>query len=215
MPSPAPGRGPRLRAVIWDYDGTLVDTRSTDEESVRRLVAAEPTLASGVAAFWATEGMPIDERLEEAWPGRGVALLRAFELDDMPAVHAGIRDVLVGLRSRRLLLAVVSSRREAPLRRGLRATGLDAYTGAVVIGLESVSAAKPDPEGLLLAVSRLEVEPAEAAYVGDRLGDMEAARAAGMAGWMATWGHAEPMHVPPGARAMASPGDVLRAVADG
>lgn len=181
-------------AVVWDYDGTLVDTRAADEAAVAALVTHEPALAGGVPRFWETEGRPITERLELAWPGRGHDLVARFDEGDLPGVFPGVRRVLSALRRRGLGLAVVSSRRCEPLRRGLLVTRLhDCF--AAIIGLESVTVCKPDPEGLHLALSALGVSPARAVYVGDRDSDLEAAGRAGMSGWQATWGHPMPPHV--------------------
>lgn len=179
---------PAFDAVVWDYDGTLVDTRSADEAAVAALLAADPAAAQGVPDFWASEGRPIRERVELAWPGRAPEVLAHFDRGIVPRVFPGVRRALAQLRRRGIRLAVVSSRRLEPLHRGLDACRLSGAFTAVV-GLESVSAPKPDPEGLLLALAALAVPPGRAVYVGDRLIDMEAARRSGTTGWLATWGH--------------------------
>ena len=173
-------------AVVWDYDGTLVDTRSTDEAAVAHLVARDPSLAAAVEHFWSTEGRPIIERIEDAWPGRLEELLPLFDGDEPPRIFPGIRPVLRELRRREMPLAVVSSRRLRPLLRGLAASRLRPFF-EVIVGLDTVHAPKPDPEGLLLALERIGVPPSRAVVVGDRDVDLEAARRAGATGWRATW----------------------------
>ena len=59
----------------------------------------------------------------------------------------------------------------------------------MIIGLEDVTHAKPDPEPLLTALSRLGVEPAQAVYVGDTDIDMKTAAAAGVRGIGVTTGN--------------------------
>lgn len=175
-----------IAAVVFDYDGTLVDTRAADEAAVAELVARDPAAAAGVATFWALEGRPIVERLERAWPGRAAELLPCFDRRVVPRVLPGVAAVVAELRRRGLRLAVVSSRRCHPLRWGLAASGLgDLFD--VVVGLEDVRSPKPDPEGLLLACRRLEVVPAAAVYVGDSEVDVEAGRRAGMTTYRAAW----------------------------
>ena len=183
-PRPRPARP--FDAVVWDYDGTLVDTRSTDEAAVEAALARGQITADGVATFWATEGKPIIERLELAWPGRAGEVLPLFDGDQAPLVFAGVRPLLRELRRRRMPLGVCSSRRIGPLLRGLASSRLRQYF-EVVVGLETVHAPKPDPEGLLLALERLGVPPSRAVVVGDRDVDLEAARRAGATGWRATW----------------------------
>lgn len=202
IPTPRP-----FDAVVWDYDGTLVDTRAGDEAAVAALLATDPGLSPGVTAFWESEGRPIAERLELAWPGRGAAVLDLFDQFDVPRVHAGVRRTLAALGRRRLGLAVVSSRRVEPLLRGLAQTRLAARFAAVV-GLESVDICKPDPEGLHQALATLGVAPSRAVYIGDRDVDMEAARRAGMTGWLATWGYAQPLYHA-AAVTLARPDDVV------
>jgi pyrophosphatase PpaX len=179
-------RGRPFDAVVWDYDGTLVDTRSTDHAVVANLVARDPEAAAGVELFWSTEGRPIVERIEQAWPGRRDQLLPLFDGGEPPRIFPGIRPVLRELRRREMPLAVVSSRRLGPLLRGLASSRLRPNF-EVVVGLDTVHAPKPDPEGLLLALERMGVTPSRAVVVGDRDVDLEAARRAGATGWRAAW----------------------------
>lgn len=177
-----------ITAVVWDYDGTLVNTRSSDEAAVADLLRADPSAAAGVDAFWSTEGRPIQERLELAWPGRGADVLALFDREQRPQVYPGVRRTLEKLRERGTGQAVVSSRRLGPLERGLRSCGLAAFF-EVIVGLDSVLAPKPDPEGLLLALRSLQAPPQRAIYVGDRDVDLEAGRRAAMTVWHAVWSH--------------------------
>eukprot|EP00546_Thalassionema_frauenfeldii_P008336 CAMPEP_0178918518 /NCGR_PEP_ID=MMETSP0786-20121207/13872_1 /TAXON_ID=186022 /ORGANISM="Thalassionema frauenfeldii, Strain CCMP 1798" /LENGTH=263 /DNA_ID=CAMNT_0020592239 /DNA_START=161 /DNA_END=952 /DNA_ORIENTATION=- len=55
-------------------------------------------------------------------------------------------------------------------------------------GADSVPAAKPNPDGLLVSAKELNVEPKDCIYVGDAIGDGKAARAAGMMSIGVTWG---------------------------
>lgn len=194
-------------AVVWDYDGTLVDTRTGDEAAVAALVAADPTLIPGVRVFWESEGRPITERLELAWPERAGAILELFDQHDIPKVHPGVRRALTALRRAGLSQAVVSSRRLEPLRRGLAQTRL-ASLFATVVGLESVAVCKPDPEGLHRALAVLGVAPSRAVFVGDRDVDMEAASRAAMTGWLATWGYPATLQ-PPAVAVLAHPDEVV------
>jgi pyrophosphatase PpaX len=202
---------PPFDAVIWDYDGTLVDTRGADEAAVAELLAHDPGAAAGAEVFWAAEGRPIIERLELAWPGRAEEILPLFDRRISPITFRGIPRVLTELGRRRLRLAVVSSRRLEPLEWGLQACGLRSHFETVV-GLDCVSHPKPDPEGLLLAARRLGVRTSRAVYIGDRDVDVDAGRHCGMTVWRAIWS------LPPGAgatsgpREVASPAEVLARV---
>ena len=200
---------PPFDAVIWDYDGTLVDTRGADEAAVAELLAGDPGAAAGAELFWAAEGRPIVERLELAWPGRAEEVLPLFDRRISPITFRGIPRVLTSLGRRRLRLAVVSSRRLEPLEWGLAACGLRTHFETVV-GLDCVSRPKPDPEGLLLAASRLGVLPSRAVYIGDRDVDVDAGRHCGMTVWRAIWGMpAAGGSASVGPRELTSPAEVL------
>ncbi len=186
LPSSQPLPDAAVDAVIWDYDGTLVNTRFADEAAVAELIRRDPAAAAGAELFWATEGQPIIQRLELAWPGRSREILPLFDQRVRPRRHRGVGIVLDELRARGMPMAVVSSRRREPLQWGLQASGLRPYFDAV-IGLEDVGEPKPDPEGLLLAARRLGILPSRGVYVGDSDVDVEAGHRAGMTAWRAAW----------------------------
>lgn len=204
---PASAR-PQIAAVVWDYDGTLVATRFADEAAVAELIRRDPSSAAGAEVFWATEGQPIIERLELAWPGRAAEVLPLFDQRVRPHLHRGVRGVLEELRRRRMPMAVVSSRRREPLEWGLAACGLRPFFD-VVVGLEDVAAPKPDPEGLLAATRRLGVPPSHAVYVGDSEVDVEAGRRAGTTPWRAAWAAPPERDAPRGPFLLLHPGEVL------
>jgi pyrophosphatase PpaX len=186
---------PSIDTVVWDYDGTLVNTRFADEAAVAELLRRDPTAAAGAEVFWATEGQPIIQRLELAWPGRAQEVLPLFDQRLRPRLHRGVTPVLDELRHRGLPMAVVSSRRREPLEWGLSACGLRRYFQSV-IGLEDVAQPKPDPEGLLKAVRGVGATPARSVYVGDSEVDVEAGHRAGMTAWRAAWAAPPPADAP-------------------
>src|SRR5690606_37241770 len=92
-------------------------------------------------------------------------------------VYPGIPEVLASLRQRRHPVGVVTGKS----RRSGEITLARAQLGPfdVVVLDDDVSAPKPDPEGILLALQHLRADPEHALYVGDSIGDVLAARAAG------------------------------------
>lgn len=185
--NPPPLRRPRIRAVIWDYDGTLVATRPQDERAVAGWVAGDVARVAGAEVFWQLEGMPLRQRLEIAWPGHCPELVSLFDGPEPPEVYPGIVSVVRRLWVQGIPMGVVSSRMRASLERGLRAVGLrDACD--VVLGCDSVRHPKPDPEGLLRAAAALGATPDACVFVGDTDTDVLAGRSAGVLAWRATWG---------------------------
>jgi HAD superfamily hydrolase (TIGR01509 family) len=198
----------RAGTVVWDYDGTLVATRFADEAAVAQLIRRDPAAAAGAEVFWATEGQPIVQRLELAWPGRGAAILPLFDQRVRPHLHRGVSAVLEELHRRGVPMAVVSSRRREPLEWGLAACGLRRHFD-VVVGLEDVATPKPDPEGLLKAVRRVGASPSRAVYIGDSEVDVEAGHRAGMTAWRAAWAAPPPHGVARGPFLLLHPREVL------
>lgn len=198
---------PAVDAVVFDFDGTLVATRSADEAAVAELVAADPRAAAGAPTFWAHDGEPLRRRIELAWPGRSAEVLPLFEHQEEPRLHPGIAPLLHQLERHGLAMGVVSSRRRPALDEGLDCTGLRRHF-AVVVGLDDVSEPKPSPEGLRLAMRSLGVGPDRTLYIGDNALDVEAGHRAGVTVWRAVWG--APAVSPNGVVLLRHPAEVMR-----
>jgi HAD superfamily hydrolase (TIGR01549 family) len=187
-------RSRAVRAVVWDMDGTLIDSATVVPDAYitavtrlggRRLNRAE------VIAFYHI-GPPrrmLTELLGRACGDDEVAeyhaCLRATAAQALP--YPGIVDALEALRPRLPLAVFTGADRDAALIL-LEASGLLPYFERVVGG-DEVERQKPAPDGILLACAALGVEPAAAAYVGDSSSDLLAARASGGLAVAASWGH--------------------------
>jgi len=185
-------------AFIWDFDGTLADTRARNYRIVRRLLAD----ASGGALgrFPAVETPEAYERIQRRYVNwrdlyrrefgfseeetdRLGALWSAYQASEATpaAVFAGLPDVLSGLG--RAAHGVVSQNARAQILRTLEAEGLGHRFGAV-IGYDDVHLArqKPAPDGVLACLAALApAVPARIACVGDHETDVRCARNAAQA----------------------------------
>jgi HAD superfamily hydrolase (TIGR01509 family) len=178
-----------VRAVIFDVDGTLVDSLTAFRVVAER--AAAPygvTITDAIvrealntsSSFWDL-ALPPDcaDRIAtmEACT-REAARLWPEVLRDHGRVYADVGRVLRALRDRGLKLGIMTGSRRGSLQ-PLRDDGLIDLFEALVTG-DQVARRKPDPEGLIACAGALEVAPADAVYVGDTPLDIQAARAAGM-----------------------------------
>ena len=181
---------PEPQAVLFDLDGTLVDTVDTRIEAWRRALreAGLPTgrerlgpligldgkrLAREIAA---EAGRPIDdERAEEIDRACG-EIYEGLNRDPQPL--PGVRALVQALESSRIRWAIATSSRRDQVKTSVDALGLTAEP-AIVDG-SHVAHAKPEPDLLLLAAREVEAEPGRCWYVGDSTWDMVAAVAAGM-----------------------------------
>jgi HAD superfamily hydrolase (TIGR01509 family) len=174
----------RVRALLLDMDGTLVESDAAVERAWRTW-AREYGLAEGEALALA-HGHPSESTARRLLPGLDddavlLAAQRQLDLqyDDLSDVHAtpGADELLAVLGRRRLPWAVVTSADVRLARARLGAAGIDP---PVLVTVEDVSAGKPDPEGYLLAAGRLGVPPRDCLVVEDSQPGIEAGHAAGM-----------------------------------
>lgn len=159
----------RVRGVIFDLDGTVVDSR-LDFAAIRRDV--------GVPA-----GEPILEWIETLPPGadrdRAVEILHRHEHRGAEAatLMPGIREFLASLAQAGIHRAVFTRNSRPTTEHTLRRLGLDAF--APVITREDAPP-KPDPSGLEAICRHWRLQPDDVLFIGDYLYDLEAGRNAGI-----------------------------------
>jgi pyrophosphatase PpaX len=182
------------RAVLFDLDGTLIDSVPLIVASMQHAFAGRAN-APSVKEWVALIGTPLDAMIRR-WGGdeADVALLKErykehqwAHHDAMVRAFPGIPEVLDALTARGVRMAVVTSKLEPSARRSLEFLGLAKHFEAVV-GLESTARHKPDPEPVRYALGVLSASPGEAAFVGDSPHDMAAGNAAGVATVATLWG---------------------------
>jgi pyrophosphatase PpaX len=170
-----------LKAVLFDWDGTLLDSAEAGLRSYERLFSfyeiafdrgrfAE-TYSPNWHVTYEKVGLP-----REKWSEADSAWLEIYASEECELV-AGARDALALLETAGVRTGLVTSGTGSRVRRELARLGLD--FPAVVCG-EDVARRKPHPDALLAGLAKLEVAPEDAAYVGDAPEDVEMARAAGV-----------------------------------
>lgn len=182
-----------VAAVLFDLDGTLIDTYRLYLESYRRALA--PYLGYAPTAEEIAARHPSAERRFLAdWVGaeqagechaRMVAEYAALHRALGEGMYEGVREMLAALRAGGIRLGVVTGKG----RRAWETTAAELELGPfeVVVTEDEVRAPKPDPEGVLAALGALRVASGAAVYVGDSAGDLRAGRAAGTRVAAALW----------------------------
>ncbi len=200
-------------AVLFDFDGTLVDTTEMIHQSMRH--AASTVLDRDDIpreTLLANVGQPLPRQMELIDAEKAELLLEAYRShheenhDALIREFPGIEGSLSRLRSAGVKVAVVTSKRLASVEMALKNfPGLRNVVDRFVT-LEDTKEHKPHPEPLLRGLDLLGGVPRdEAAYVGDSPFDVEAARAAGLTSVAVSWGAfsegrlrgAEPDHLVP------------------
>jgi pyrophosphatase PpaX len=183
----------RYRTVLFDLDGTLVDSAAIILASMRDAtrtvlgrVIPDDQLLAGV-------GSPLSTQMHSFDADRADDLVGAFRAHNEP-LHAelqpcvGIVAAAETLREQGRRLGIVTAKRHLTVGLAFQALPELVPLFDVVIGAEDTQRHKPHPEPLLVALERLGERPEHAAYVGDSPFDVQAAKAAGVAAVAVTWG---------------------------
>jgi phosphoglycolate phosphatase len=184
-----------IRLVIFDLDGTLIDSRLDLVHSVNAALRhiGRQELPDDVIASYVGDGAPIliqralgGEPVDEALIRKGLEFFlsyyRAHKLDHT-TVYPGIPQALAAIRSSGngapRSMAVLSNKPVVPSRAIVEALGLGQFFSQVYGG-NSFATKKPDPEGALKLLEESGVRPAQAVIVGDSHVDIETGRNAGL-----------------------------------
>lgn len=185
--------GGRVRGLLFDLDGTLIDTVALILSSFR--YATGKVLGDPLpdAVLMRNVGVPLARQMREFAPDKADELLRVYREhnasihDEMIAEYPGTHDVLAALFDRGVPMGVVTSKGTPMARRGLEIFGLDRFF-EVVVTADDVPLHKPDPYPLRRAGELIGIPADECLYLGDSPHDVTAARAAGSVAVAALWG---------------------------
>jgi pyrophosphatase PpaX len=199
-----------LKAALFDFDGTLVDTTELIYQSMRH--ATGEVLGKNLPReiLLANVGQPLPRQMELIDAERAEALLESYRLhneehhDALIEEFPGVEESLARLRSAGVRVAVVTSKRRFSVEMALQSfPGLGEVVDRFVT-MEDTAEHKPHPAPLLKGLEFLGgIPPEEAAYVGDSPFDVAAAKAAGITSVAVSWGafsedtlrEAEPDHL--------------------
>jgi len=192
-----------IKAVLFDLGGTLASTADVPEIFARILRAhgievsrheisevhrqnqeefSEELMAERGPDFWVRwnlrilEGIGVEKdaeflarKIDELW----------FDYADL-SVYSDVMETLVQLKARKIKIGIVTNGFERDYKKVLQTLGLTGYFD-VVVGVDTCNRVKPDKEMFLYAVDKLQVQPAEAIFIGDSVKrDYEGARKAGL-----------------------------------
>ncbi len=198
--------GEEIRLIIFDLDGTLIDSRLDLANSVNGMLRhfSRPELPLEVIASYIGDGAPMLVRRalgdpdDEAFFKSAVEFFLAYYREhklDTTVVYPGIVDALRAMRNsangsaRPRGMAVLSNKPVNPSRAIVEALGLGEFF-TQVYGGNSFPSKKPDPLGALTLAAEYRVEPRQALIVGDSDIDVLTARNAGMWSCGVTYGFA-------------------------
>lgn len=185
----------RYDAVLFDLDGTLIDSTELIVETyrftLRELAGFEPSREDIISGF----GTPLIENLRRLSPDPAL-VARMMDVyseynerrhDELVFPFPDAVDAVRALREAGVGLAIVTGKRRRYALMGLKFAEIEAAFD-VVITPESTERGKPHPEPVQAALQVLDVDPTRALFVGDSPHDVAAARAAGVHAAAVRWG---------------------------
>jgi HAD superfamily hydrolase (TIGR01509 family) len=191
-----------LKAVLFDFNGVIINDEPLHQKLLEQLLLEENlrpkaeeyrevclgrTDRACLTELLARRGRVISE---EYLTGLIARKSRAYAeqlaaIDELPT-YAGLNELILQIQAAQLPMAVVSGAMPAEIELVLHRLQLASYFAVIVSGNE-VTVSKPDPEGYLLAVERLnqcypglDLKPADCLVVEDTFAGIQAAKAAGM-----------------------------------
>jgi phosphoglycolate phosphatase len=206
-PTGAQWRGHALTAVLFDLDGTLLDTvaditlalnRTLKEhgssplpqEQVRRMIGRGSPILIERALAWA--GLSVEKTEQIAMVERFFHYYGELEEanEDSARPYPGAAEALRALHGAGLRTAVVTNKQHRFAAALFKRLGLAGQVD-VLIGGDTCERRKPDPQPLLFACQSLAAKPSESLMVGDSVNDVQAARAAGIPVVCVSYGYNE------------------------
>jgi phosphoglycolate phosphatase len=192
----------KYRAVLFDLDGTLLDTLQDIADSMNEALKAHGLPGYPAENYKKFVGGGLELLVRRVLPeGADVDTLFPVLIEKMEreyskrwsshtALYPGIRDMLDGLSRRGLRLSILSNKPDE-FTQAICSHYLNEWKFDIIKGAGKALPRKPDPAAALWIAEQMKIEPAEFVYLGDSSTDMKTAVAAGMRPIGALWGFRE------------------------
>jgi pyrophosphatase PpaX len=187
-----PGVFPIIKAVIFDMDGTLLDSEGMS--AVATDYGFKKVLGRGITGEENAQliGRPVKKILSQWFPDKGDEIYetgRKYYNDNISSIriYPGVREMLEKISAMNLKMAVVTSSHRTDAETLLSIFGIMKYF-QFYVGQEDTVYQKPDPDPLILALKKLQLRSTDCIYVGDQPYDIIAAHGAGIKPLGAVWG---------------------------
>lgn len=212
------------RAVLFDLDGTLVDSLEdlTDAVNHIRDAFSHPPLQADAVRLKVGKGARhlVQQVLPDALgPGIDRALDLFLEYNrqhiaDKSRLYPGILEALHGLAARNIRMAVITNKNEDLSTLLLQTLGIrDLFEN--ITGGDTYRERKPSPLPLLNAADRLGIAPNDCVMVGDSINDMQAGQQANIAFIGCTWGYGSREELAGADACAGSPYELLALITEG
>ena len=188
------------KIVIFDFDGTLADTRHNIVVTLQRTMRDRGLELRTEEECAQTIGLTLLDSFRVMYPEMSLddaeacvkhyrdIFYRSIE-ESIPQLFSGVAPTLERLRELGVVMSIASSRSSPSLILFIRSMGIEHYF-SLVLGSDSVANHKPHPEPVLHTLQKLGFEPSEAIVVGDMPVDISMARNASLCSVGVSYGNA-------------------------
>jgi phosphoglycolate phosphatase len=189
-------------SIVWDLDGTLVDSASDMATALNAVLDKRGFFTHSIDVVRTMIGNGVPKLVERGFNAVGMRL-DAAQLDELVAMfvkeyktcatehtrpYPHIVETLEKIRGMSIPMGVCTNKPEAFTRQILEGLGLAEYFSSVVGG-DTTSTRKPDPQPVLACLRGLVSEPVSSLMIGDSVHDVHAAHAAGVTVAVVPWGY--------------------------
>lgn len=207
----------KYRAVIYDLDGTLLNTLNMNMYPLMRIIEEEKGEKwnfQEVLKFAAYPGMKVMEELAIKDPENTYARWVKYvnEYEEGAILYEGIDEIMQCL-SQHLIQAIVSAKTRKQYEIDFLSKGLGQYIQVAILA-EDTQKHKPDPEPLLQCVKELQLDVNDVIYIGDALSDYLAAKNAGIDFGYAKWGSVSSQGIVHPTFILEKPNDLLKLIGE-
>jgi pyrophosphatase PpaX len=191
----SPDLSPRRPTILFDLDGTLIDSIELILNSARYAFEKLERTAPSDAEWLTGVGIPLFTMFGRYARDKDdcaalIGAYREYQLahhDRLTRCYDNVVHTVTTLKARGHEIGIVTSKSEALALRALALFGLARHMDTIV-GCDASTRHKPDPEPVRIALTRLGSAPGDAIFVGDSIHDIIAGNAAGVPTVAATWG---------------------------
>lgn len=182
------------KTILFDVDGTLVDTEKTIIKSWQKTLKDTLNIEPPAEELFYVLGIPGTKAVQKysTNPQQSQELLKLWEHNDHQMFYysklfSGIETMLQQLIDKGIKLGVVTSRTNKEMQIVLDKFNLEKYF-TTFITASKTKLHKPNPEPILKAIETLKIDPTDTLYIGDSIYDFQCARNAQVEFALASWG---------------------------
>lgn len=181
-----------IKALLFDFDGTLLNTNELIIQTFMHVLNERFPGQYSPKDCLKFMGPSLKQTFSDIAPGEEEAMMAKYREwnvlhhDELVTQYPDVVSTLEQLKNMGIKLAIVSTKRNEMIDRGLSILGAS-HLFDVRIGTDDVRNVKPDPEPVLLALERLEVNKEETIMIGDNSHDIEAGHNAGIRAAGVAW----------------------------